>query len=137
MVYTPFKELSLATLGMGTMRLPKTGSGEEIDEPKARELIDYAYNQGVNYFDTAYRYHDGALDIPKLISLYNEAKDADNVTWTHIGFTTDALKEAELPSACIACGTCAKLCPQGIAIPDVMKKFVELFANQCQQGKKR
>jgi hypothetical protein len=44
-------------------------------------------------------------------------------------FTMDALKEAELPSACLACGNCAKLCPQEIEIPNVMKKFAEVIAN--------
>ncbi|MFP3090734.1 aldo/keto reductase [Treponema sp. TIM-1] len=45
------------------MRLPKTGEGEKIDEPKAREIIEYAYEQGVNYFDTAYRYHAGESEL--------------------------------------------------------------------------
>jgi predicted aldo/keto reductase-like oxidoreductase len=44
---------------MGNMRLPTTGERGPIDEAKARELIEYAYENGVNYFDTAYRYHGG------------------------------------------------------------------------------
>jgi predicted aldo/keto reductase-like oxidoreductase len=100
-----------------------------------KQLLDEAIKPLLNLVPcTACRYCCEAcpqnLDIPKLISLYNEAKDADNVTWMQIGFTMDAMKEAELPAACIACGACAKLCPQGIAIPDVMKKFAELVANK-------
>lgn len=44
-------------LGFGAMRL-KTINGE-IDEDKAFELFDYAYKNGVNYFDTAMPYTDG------------------------------------------------------------------------------
>ncbi len=59
MIYRPFHGLSLSALGFGAMRMPKTGSGESIDEGKARALIETAYAGGVNYFDTAYRYHGG------------------------------------------------------------------------------
>ncbi len=59
MRYKPFQELSLSTLGMGNMRLPTVGEHGPIDERRAQELIEYAYAQGVNYFDTAYRYHNG------------------------------------------------------------------------------
>lgn len=60
------------------------------------------------------------LDIPKLISMYNEMSFDNPFT---LKFTMDAMKESELPSACVACGACAKLCPQGIAIPEVMERF--------------
>ncbi len=59
MIYRPFHELSLSALGFGAMRMPKTGAGESIDEGKARAIIEAAYEGGVNYFDTAYRYHGG------------------------------------------------------------------------------
>ena len=63
MQYKPFKELHLSTLGMGNMRLPTIeGDRNAIDETKAREIIEYAYHNGVNYFDTAYRYHGGASE---------------------------------------------------------------------------
>ena len=58
MQYKPFQDLQLSALGMGNMRLP-TGEDGVIDEQKAWEIITYAYENGVNYFDTAYRYHGG------------------------------------------------------------------------------
>lgn len=73
MIYKPFKELSLSTLGMGNMRLPTiNGQREAIDEAKAREIIEYAYAHGVNYFDTAYRYHGGASEtfVGKVLKQY-------------------------------------------------------------------
>ena len=59
MIYKPFKELNLSLLGMGAMRLPTRGENGPIDEEKAREIIEYAFEHGVNYFDTAFRYHSG------------------------------------------------------------------------------
>jgi len=61
MIYKQFKNLQLSSLGMGAMRLPATGQGygAPIDYPKATELIEYAYEHGINYYDTSYFYHDG------------------------------------------------------------------------------
>ena len=54
-----FKKLGIKTklLGFGCMRFPTING--EIDEAKAEEMIDTAYKAGVNYFDTAYVYHNG------------------------------------------------------------------------------
>ena len=50
----------ISLLGFGAMRLPRVSADtQKIDYDRARELIDCAYTHGVNYFDTAYRYHDG------------------------------------------------------------------------------
>jgi len=61
MIYKQFKDLRLSWLGMGAMRLPAIGQGygSPIDHEKAVELIEYAYEHGVNYYDTAYFYHGG------------------------------------------------------------------------------
>ena len=48
---------SLSILGFGCMRLPLTPEGA-IDEPRAAKMLDRAYKAGVNYFDTAYFYHN-------------------------------------------------------------------------------
>lgn len=51
------KEISL--LGLGTMRLPVIdGKNGQIDREKAEEMFDYAIQKDINYFDTAYMYHD-------------------------------------------------------------------------------
>jgi predicted aldo/keto reductase-like oxidoreductase len=66
------------------------------------------------------------LDIPKLISMYNEASFGKAFI---LNFTLSAMTEAELPSACLACGDCKAICPQDIDIPDIMERFVETIAN--------
>lgn len=58
--YKPLgKDLSL--LGFGCMRLPTTftASGREIDKELGEKMVDFAYRHGINYFDTAWFYHDG------------------------------------------------------------------------------
>lgn len=59
-----FKDKEISRLGLGTMRLPcktnlKRESNPLIDYEKGQELVDMAYESGVNYFDTAYMYHTG------------------------------------------------------------------------------
>jgi hypothetical protein len=71
------------------------------------------------------------LDIPKLVSMYNETSFENSMT---LSFTLDAMKEAELPSSCQACGECKKICPQGIDVPDIMKRFAEKLANLPRMG---
>ena len=60
MKYKNYKDgISLSRLGMGAMRLPVIGEDQgDIDYEKAKEIIDYAYKNGVNYYDTAYIYHN-------------------------------------------------------------------------------
>lgn len=57
MTYKQFQDIQLSRLGMGNMRLPVRGG--KIDRQRAREIIDYAMEQGINYYDTAYVYHSG------------------------------------------------------------------------------
>ncbi len=47
----------VSRLGFGCMRFPTTPEGA-IDEPRAMAMLDTAYQAGVNYFDTAYFYHN-------------------------------------------------------------------------------
>lgn len=64
MIYRNFQDLKLSALGMGAMRLPVIdGDDARVDEAKTEEMIDYAMSQGINYYDTAWGYHNGNSEL--------------------------------------------------------------------------
>lgn len=65
MIYKEFKGKKLSALGMGAMRLPTT-NGEPsgpVDEKQVGDMVAYAMEKGINYYDTAYGYHDGKSEV--------------------------------------------------------------------------
>ena len=69
-----------------------------------------------------------SLDIPKLISLYNEH------CFTGGGFLApmalDAIPENKRPTACIGCRSCEAVCPQSIKISESMADFAEMLKSK-------
>ncbi len=64
MIYEKYQDLELSALGMGAMRLPvMDGDDAKIDEKAAAEMIAYAMEKGINYYDTAWGYHNGNSEI--------------------------------------------------------------------------
>ena len=64
MVYRDFQGMRLSALGMGAMRLPVVnGNDAEIDSAATEEMVAYAMEHGVNYYDTAWGYHNGNSEL--------------------------------------------------------------------------
>ncbi len=60
MIYRRFQDKKLSALGMGCMRLPVCqGEFGKVDRDAVGEMVAYAFEKGVNYFDTAWGYHNG------------------------------------------------------------------------------
>ena len=58
MIFSEFQDKKLSLLGFGAMRLPTLADGS-VDEAQVERMVAYAMDHGVNYFDTAWPYHNG------------------------------------------------------------------------------
>lgn len=64
MMYRDFQDVKLSALGMGAMRLPVVdGDDSKINEAAAFAMVDEAMARGVNYYDTAWGYHNGNSEL--------------------------------------------------------------------------
>ncbi len=66
MKYRKFGKLDwkVSALGFGAMRLPILNNDpKQVNEPLAIKMVRYAIDNGVNYVDTAYPYHQGSSEI--------------------------------------------------------------------------
>ncbi len=63
MFFRKIDKLNIQTsiLGFGCMRFPM--NGDKINEEESEKMIDLAYKNGVNYFDTAYTYIEGTSEV--------------------------------------------------------------------------
>lgn len=73
MIFKDFKDKKLSALGLGCMRFPTVdGDDKQIDKAAVKEMVRFAIDEGVNYFDTAWGYHAGnsELVIGEVLSAY-------------------------------------------------------------------
>jgi len=63
-----------------------------------------------------------SLDIPLLLSIYNEIRFSANVS---VGMRLEGLPFEKTSAACLSCGACAKMCPQLIDIPGALRDLTE------------
>lgn len=77
MLYRDFKGERLSRLGFGAMRLPCVdGDNARPDQAAVDQMVDYALEQGVNYFDTAWGYHAGQSEVVLGRSLARHPRDS-------------------------------------------------------------
>ena len=71
MYYKEFQGKRLSALGFGAMRLPTNADGS-VNEELTEKMVALAFENGVNYFDTAYPYHCGMSEriMGKILSKY-------------------------------------------------------------------
>lgn len=100
----------------------------KLSEDEKKLLTDVAEGMKDSVPCTACRYCCSdcprELDIPMLLSVYNDAKIIPSFNTVMV---VEALPDDKKPAACIACGKCAKVCPQNIDIPAAMKDFAQIY----------
>ena len=63
MILHDFHDLKVSGLGMGCMRFPLiNGNNAVVDEVAAGEMIRACMEMGINYYDTAWGYHEGSSE---------------------------------------------------------------------------
>lgn len=96
MIYKEFKDLKLSSLGLGTMRLPLKGEKPSmIDEEEAARMVDVAFKKGINYFDTAWGYHDGMSEIVIGKILKNYPRESFNLASKFPGYDLSNMTKVE------------------------------------------
>ena len=64
MVYRDFQGLKLSALGFGAMRLPvENGDDSRPDREQVFKMVETAMKNGINYYDTAWGYHNGNSEL--------------------------------------------------------------------------
>ncbi|MDE6303068.1 MAG: aldo/keto reductase, partial [Clostridia bacterium] len=77
MIYNDFQGKKISALALGAMRLPKNSADDaDINEQAVREMVDYAIKNGINYFDTAWGYHNGHSELVMGRALKNYPRES-------------------------------------------------------------
>ena len=118
--------LEVSRLGFGTMRLPTTGSNDEIIESEASEMLTYGIENGINIIDTAYPYHSKTLDgsgengtSPPAIKTFE--KVADKV-WDSDKIAI--IFDHNIPANTIGSAEFQKVCRDFIKSQNITKNFI-------------
>ena len=103
------------------------GKPLSAEERKLAEQVAVDYKTDVSVPCTACRYCTDdcpmGLEIPKLLSAYNEAKVSG--PWALMGL--GQLPEDKRPAACVGCGSCTGHCPQTIDVPKYMAEMAAMM----------
>ena len=96
MIYKTFKNKKISALGVGTMRLPTIDNDySKVDINATKEMIAYAFKNGVNYVDTAYGYHNGNAETALGEVLKDYDRESFFLTDKFPGFNVENLMKVE------------------------------------------
>ncbi len=96
MIYKNFQDIKLSALGLGAMRLPTIdGDNSRIDEEKVFEMVDRAFEGGINYFDTAWGYHGGMSEIVLGNALKRHSRDSFYLASKFPGYDLNNMSKIE------------------------------------------
>lgn len=90
MIYKDFKGLKLSLLGFGTMRLPLLEDKKTIDEEHFKKMVHYGVENGINYYDTAWPYHNSLSEIVTGKVLKDFKRDSFYLATTYPGHQISA-----------------------------------------------
>ena len=96
MIYKEFCGKQLSALGLGCMRLPICENDQsKIDIDAVREMVAYAMEKGINYYDTAWGYHDGQSEIVMGKVLADYPRESFYLASKFPGFSTANMEKVE------------------------------------------
>ena len=96
MIYNKFQDIKLSALGLGCMRFPVCEKDDsKINKDITRDLIAYSIENGINYFDTAWVYHQGSSE-PFMGEILNEfPRESFHLATKFPGFDLDLMGKVE------------------------------------------
>ena len=95
MIYKNFKGEKLSALGLGCMRFPMVPDAEGVvDEAATAEMFAQAFAKGINYFDTAWGYHNGNSETIVGKILKNYPRDSFYLATKFPGFSPENMTKA-------------------------------------------
>ncbi len=88
MIYRDLCGEKVSMYGMGCMRLPKTDATDDasVDVEETEKMVEYAFEHGVNYFDTAWGYNGGKSEIVMGNALSKHPRDSYYLTSKFPGY---------------------------------------------------
>ncbi len=96
MIYKELAGQKVPELGFGAMRLPTIdGDDAKVDEPAVQAMVDYAMEQGVNYFDTGWSYHGGNCEAVMGRALAKYPRDSFYYAAKFPGYSVDNFGKVE------------------------------------------
>lgn len=146
MIYREFQGKTLSALGLGTMRLPQNHDGS-INKELTAQMIAYALENGINYFDTAWKYHGGTAEsvVGEILSVYPRDSYylADKFPGFDLNFfdQLDEIFTTQLQKCCVDYFDfylCHNVCERNIpAYLDPKKGAIDYFLRRKAEGKIR